>query len=823
MKNKSYILTFALLILMVVPLISCLTTTSSDKTDQTSSGTLSQKMAKSLDSQDTVQVLLSSTENLSNTESAWLPGQIQDRLKSNMQEYLGMRTVVDSNAEKSLKQLQAESESSARDENTAIELGKITTAKFGLFSKIRKTGSGYSISVDYTDLTTGVQVASATSKEYSKAEYLYGSTGAVDEVTLALANKLNIQLNDLTKNLLASGSADFSVEAQMALAKQNEEQYQKLMKQYDDELKKLSVSNDLSAVENKKKIEAEKALLAEKQKSEQKRLAELAAQKQQAESDTKLEAERSIELKTQRDNLAAQAAAKAAEVRRLKLDKQGVLGQINVIESKKKALVEIRQAVEVRYDELYNQMNRDKKVEEDKIRNVPWSIVELKDGKPTESAKQGRDNLVAESNRNIENKFIADCESVARAADSQDTGLMSEIRSDSSKLAVPRKVNSLGDELKVSYGTYDGEKYGWVAYLSIYSDGINYYNDQFIVDYKSLTGKPAPDITTANKQTRDEYIANTDMYNSLLTRGNPILYFELDYSVKAENDDKPSQYVFNFDIIHVFNTVTGKEVQTTKLGKSISKTMVPEQDIRKNDIVKLAKTKLKEDNAKQIKLKQMLANIKDKKYNIFDKDFYNLIIENDSATGASLFDAMFFCNKLSMILGYNPYYVVNGTTDITKWNYNPNLGQTINKKIEINKDADGYRLPTYEECNNESNFGAFINRIDSNKWFYPQKGTWNCYSIEMDSYIMDSFKEVTRQLDKQLEAMKITYGEISYQYKQYYEQYQSLKQDYYNRYFNNYNSYYYPYKPADTYRHTVDRASSMLKFDFVRNKMDGEK
>ena len=31
-------------------------------------------------------------------------------------------------------------------------------------------------------------------------------------------------------------------------------------------------------------------------------------------------------------------------------------------------------------------------------------------------------------------------------------------------------------------------------------------------------------------------------------------------------------------------------------------------------------------------------------------------------------------------------------------------------------------------------------------------------------YIMDSFKEVTRQLDKQLEAMKITYGENSYQY-----------------------------------------------------------
>ncbi len=532
-------------------------------------------------SQATVQVLLPISENLSTTESAWLPGQIQDKLKANMQEYLGGRTVVDSNAEKSLKRLQAESESGARDANTAIELGKITTAKYGLFSKIRKTGYGYSLSVDYTDLTTGEQIASATSKEYSKAEYLYGSTGAVDEVTLALANKLDITLNDLTRNLLSSGSADFSVDAQMALAKQNEEHYQKLMQQYDEDLRKLSVSNDINAVENKKKIEAEKALLTEKQKTEQKRLAELKAQKQQAEADKKLEAERSIELKTQRDNLAKEAAAKAAEVRKLKLDKQGVLGQITVIESKKKALVEIRQAIENHHIELYKQMEEDKKTEEDKIRNAPWSTVELNNGQPTEAAKQRRENKIIASNDRLQNKFFDDCDAVQRTASQQDLALLTEIQTDQKALEKNRTVSSMSDELKVNYGLYDGSRDGWVAYINLYSEGVLLFSDSFLLKYEALSGKKAPNMATElNDAVINEYANIVDMYNSLLTRGDPILYYELDYTVKAENDDSPSQYAFAFDRIRAVNTISGKIVQTTTLAKKQDRTMTPAQDLR---------------------------------------------------------------------------------------------------------------------------------------------------------------------------------------------------------------------------------------------------
>ncbi|MBR4322533.1 leucine-rich repeat protein [Treponema sp.] len=528
-----------------------------------------------------VQVVNQEAINLSASESAWLPGQIQDKLKSNLQEFLGMKTVVDSKSENALKKLQAESESAARDESTAIEFGKITTAKFALFTKIRKTAKGYTISADFTDLTTGEQMASVISKEYSSSEYLYGSTGAVDEITLSLGNKLGLKISDLNKNLLSSGSASFSVDEQLALARQNEEQFKKLMAQYDSDLAKLSMSNDLSAIENKRKIEAEKALLVEKQNSEKKRQAELQAQKSRAEADAKLEAERSIALKTQRDQMAKDAAAKAAEVRKLKMEKQGVLGQINVIESKKKALVEIRQGVEARQNELYASIKKDCEDEEQKIRNKAFTTVELENGKPTQAANRRRENLVWTNYEKHVQKFFTDAETVKKAASEQDTALLSEVRVDQKALEKTRTVSSMGDELKVSYGTYSGENNGWNAYLSLYSDGVLLYQDTFIVKYEAVTGKKSVNLETETNETLvEEYMANVDMYNSLLTRGDPIIYFEIDYTVKAESDDKPSEYEFNFDKIRVINTVSGKTMQTSSLSKKLSRTMKPEYDLR---------------------------------------------------------------------------------------------------------------------------------------------------------------------------------------------------------------------------------------------------
>ncbi|WP_294430564.1 SUMF1/EgtB/PvdO family nonheme iron enzyme [uncultured Treponema sp.] len=704
--------------------------------------------------QTTVQVVMPECVNISGNEASWLPGQIQDKLKSNLQEYLGMKTVVDSKSEAILKKLQRESENGGRDDNTAIELGKISTAKFAVMTKIRKTGKGYSISTDYTDMTTGEQKATAISKEYKTTDELYGDTGAIDEITLILSEKLNIAISSIQKQVLKMGLADFSIDDQLKLAKQNEETFKKMMAQYDSDLAKLSVSNDLSAIENKRKIEAEKALLVEKQNAERKRQAELKAQKQRAEQDAKLEAERSIALKTQRDEMAKQAAAKAAEVRKLKMEKQGVLGQINVIESKKKALVEIRQSVEARSQELYDQLVKDREAEEARIRNKTYSTVELgSDGQPTEAAKTRREKQVIKSYEDLTNKFFADAEAVKKSTEAQDAALLSEIRADQKALALvtTRTVSSMGDELKVSFGTYEGSKNGWNAYLSLYSDGVLLYTDNFIVNYEALSRKKAPDMATEIRDSViEEYTNNVDIYNSLLTRGDPIIYFEIDYTARAENDEKPSEYKFNFDKIRVINTLSGKSVQTSTLGKVQPRTMKPEWDLRpisgvvekeKETFLAIEKYIAKGKDlasskallALNIRLinffgnSKMIAipgkNIEMLSTEVTQKTYQKIMGENPSyfkgennpVENVSWYDAIYFCNMLSYTMGLTPAYSVT-LKDLSRW-----------EEITLNLQANGFRLPTLDEWIYAAKGGqnyryAGSKNLDKVGWYYENCG-----------------------------------------------------------------------------------------------------
>lgn len=612
--------------------------------------------------ENTVQVVMPESVNLSGNEASWLPGQLQDKIKSNLQEYLGMKTVVDSKSEVTLKKLQREAESGGRDENTAIELGKISTAQFAVMTKIRKTGKGYTVSVDYTDMTTGVQKATATSKEYAGTDELYGNTGAIDEITLILSEKLGIAINPIQKQALRYGTADFSIDDQLKLAKQNEEQYKKLMGQFDEQIQALSVSNDLNAVENKKKIEAEKALLAEKQRSEQNRLAELAEQKKKADDDARLEAERSDEQKKKRDALSAEAAKKAAEVRKLKMAKQGVFGQINVIESKKKALVEIREGVENRTQELYGQLVKDKKAEEDKIRDKTWASIELENGKPTQAAQRRRENQVNESNESLTVKFISDAESVKSATIKQDSDLLAEIRADQKAIEKPRTVNSMGSELKVSYGSYSGENKGWNVYLSLYTDGIELTNLDMLLTYKAVTGKDAPNLETADDKSVQDYMDTVDMYNSLLLRGDPIFYYEIDYTVTALYDSKPSAYEFKLREVRTISTVKNTVLQKNPMAVTVARTMTPQWDIREKGGI-LAKVKQEHEiksaggSDSQISYYNTLGIVKaNESIGIIKKQFQPM----------TYLAACNYCNKLSEECGLEPVYEITDRATFKK-------------------------------------------------------------------------------------------------------------------------------------------------------------
>lgn len=63
----------------------------------------------------------------------------------------------------------------------------------------------------------------------------------------------------------------------------------------------------------------------------------------------------------------------------------------------------------------------------------------------------------------------------------------------------------------------------------------------------------------------------------------------------------------------------------------------------------------------------------------------------------SWYDAIYFCNKLSVKKGLKPVYAVDGETDVAKWNYTPHKEEGLHGEITQNVSASGFRLPTLEE------------------------------------------------------------------------------------------------------------------------------
>ncbi len=735
---------------------------------------------------DTVQVIIPECINFYTSDAAWLPGQIQDKLKSNLQDYLNLRTVVDAISEEKLKELQSDSESNSRDDKTAIELGKITTAKFGLFPKIRNINPGYSLSVDYTDLTTGVQLASVTSDTYFKIEELYSLNGAVDKVTLKLADKLGIRVSYLNRKYLETGSVEFSLDNQLAMARQNEQQYQKLMKQYDADLYELSLSKDLSAEENRKRVEAEKALLVEKQKSEKKRLEELIIQKKQAELDAKKEANRSEELKTQRDKLAKEASAKVSEARKHKIDNLGILSQIGVIENKKKALIDIYQKVEQQCTDRFNQNEKDKKKEEYDIWTAPYITVEKINEQPTDEAIKRRWYLVATNTENHHKKFIDECKSINLSAKPQIDDLKKEINGDLNSLTKTRKVSSIGEDLKISFQPYDSTQYGWATHITHYSDGVMLFSYDFLIDYKSMTGKKVPNIVKAPKSDLDEYNDTVEMYNSLLSRGVPVICIDLNYSAKAEDKDKPSQYTFIYHSIRIIDTFTGKVVKNNQLSakdSKVSRGIIPAQDLRWSSTIIGVENTQYQKNMKEIKAnskkvllptEEYISSLIEKpesKYEtgnnlnfvpdlsiLFTKTGTASIRNNETASNHTYkmdlemiqipnrnFEMLRteLTQKLYIsVLGENPsnFKGINLPVEQVSWYEAINFCNALSKKygfipaytidgknITLNNSADGFRLPSSDEWQYAARGGkdyiyAGSDNIDEVAWFSGNSG-----------------------------------------------------------------------------------------------------
>lgn len=420
-----------------------------------------------------VQIVNLDATGLLATEAAWLPAQAQKILKSNLHKYLGMNAVVDAKSEPELKKVFAQAEGAASDK-IASEFAKATDAKFALFAKAKKTAKGYSISADFMDLATGEKLASVTSKEYVYPDGLYDYAGAADEITLLLADKLEREVSDVNKNLLANGPANF------------------------------------------------------------------------------------------------------------KKDKKGAVTAANIIELKKKALVALRKDVEARCQELFEQLQKDRENEEKLIREKEWGVVELgNDGQPTAEAKERRERRVEKAYQDLTNKFFADCDAVKAGSRALDSALLAEIRADQKALSILRTASSKAGELKVEYGSYDGDKSGWNAKIALYERGFESFKFDYILPYEALSGKKAPDMKSElNDVVVEEYQRNVEKFSGLLGGNEPICHLEIDYALSAAGDENPSVYNVNYSKVRVINAKTSKLLYSGALSKNVSGKKEPAHDLR---------------------------------------------------------------------------------------------------------------------------------------------------------------------------------------------------------------------------------------------------
>lgn len=96
----------------------------------------------------------------------------------------------------------------------------------------------------------------------------------------------------------------------------------------------------------------------------------------------------------------------------------------------------------------------------------------------------------------------------------------------------------------------------------------------------------------------------------------------------------------------------------------------------------------------------------------------------------SYYEAIYFCNKLSLREGRTPCYALKGETDVRKWGSIPKARSSLWASITCNFDADGYRLLTVEEWEFFANGGvkrqsgnyAGSREIDSVAWYLDNSG-----------------------------------------------------------------------------------------------------
>lgn len=539
-------------------------------------------------SKNTVEIF-TDVANIPESEQNWLGVSVADKLEANLFAYTDL-SFINSFNKKQILQIQRESEGAEYNESAAIEVGNLTPAYNAIFINIKKGGTKYTVTIRYTDLETGENLAIVNGTGDS-AESLYANNGCIiDQLTIDLCEALNIILTPTEKHMIMNGARDLTSSEKSKLYDEQIERYKAQIEDLDKSIEAISISDSIDAdlylnqLEIKKKLADENLAVA---KANQRRAEEEAKKQKEEEARN---AKRSAEQRDTINKMSQELKEKYSELRTKKLSDEPILGKIKVIELKKKALVEIQAEIDAEIEKLNNQAKDDIERKYNEIYNREISVVEQ--GKSanvlSENAKINRTREFENEKEKILRDLKLDTNQINDKLLKENKKLLNEIHKDYNKLK-NITVSSLSDDLEVLYGNYDGNKGGWTLYVSVKSDNVNIHNTTSFLSYKELTGKdPIKDSRDPNYK---DFAADVDIFESLFMRNEPILTYEVEYTVLPYEPEFPSKYRFKYSYLKYYDTrnmsVWGNKLRATKTGflpldsDTVSHQLEPVYDIRK--------------------------------------------------------------------------------------------------------------------------------------------------------------------------------------------------------------------------------------------------
>lgn len=544
-----------------------------------------------------VGVISAAEGNISEIDALLLNGTVKDKLESNLKKYTDL-VIVSTNIPE-LKSIQKATQETGIDKNTAVRMGKLMAADNLLNATVRKSNSTYSISVRVIDLTTGEVLASVQETTDSSDSLWAGNGCAVDLLTIELCDAMGIDLTASQKYVLRYGEKDLSTDEQLKMFKQDCERYQKLIEELNKELSLLDYSTDLDAKEKQIAIQAQREI------AEQKLASSLAAQQRMEElrkiqlEEERKEAERSEAQKKKRQEIEAIAQKKINDIRNEKRNKTTAIEEIAYIENEKRTYIEIRDSVNERIEEIEEEKRLELEAMKDEINNRPYRKAHLDaDGNPIPEAKELRRQEISERSAEIRAAKSAEIDKVKESVSSNMAELLTIIDNDTKRLAkTKRTASSITDELSVVMGLYDGSKRVWPAHLYFTVDGRDLYSQEIDLSYETVTGKKVTNIMDP------DYLDTVDLYDSLFSRGTPVIIYDLEYTVEAMPKDRPSMYKFNFDTLTLKDTKQNlKVIKKQSLDRYKVLHVSPAYDIRsEKELASVAKTEEKKQEKKTSK------------------------------------------------------------------------------------------------------------------------------------------------------------------------------------------------------------------------------